>query len=360
MLAIIRAVPDVLFQCEKREDGKIYWTFNEGRLAQEFHLTTDEVRGKPLNELFPPEVADRLIPEFERAVRGEPREFTNELFGRYFKHYPQPVRDAEGRIVAVVGFISEVTELVKAEQHIRELNDQLARHVDQLAHSNKELESFSYTVSHDLRTPLTVISNHIQLLLARKDTPWSEPDAQSLQKVRTATQRMGQLIGDILRLSRSSTDPLERQSLDLAEMARGVAGELDESDPDRRVAWSIQPTPAVACDARLMRVVLQNLLGNAWKYTAKAQDARIEFGSTPGVVPPVFFVRDNGVGFDLTHADRLFQAFSRLHADDEFPGSGVGLATVRRIVERHGGRVWAQAEPGKGATFYFMIGGAPA
>lgn len=355
LLTIVRSLPDVIFQCEKRADGKIYWTLNEGKLAEEFHLTTDEVKGKPLEELFPPDVVAKLLPEFERAFRGEAHEFTNELFGRYFKHFPQPVFGPDGRVQYVVGFISEVTSLVRAEQQIFRLNEELAQRLEELAVSNKELEAFSYSVSHDLRTPLTAIDNHTQLLLERDGPSLAEPAKESLNRVRGAVKQMDGLISDILRLSRSATEKVAKESCDLGALARTIALEIQDADAQRKVEWAIADGAVAQADPRLMRVVLQNLLGNAWKYTAKARRPRIEFGMTTRDEHPVYFVRDNGAGFDMKDATRLFQAFTRLHSATDYPGSGVGLATVKRIVQRHGGRIWAEAEPDKGAAFYFTL-----
>lgn len=175
----------MVFQCQRRSDGPIHWTFNEGRLAEEFHLTTEEIRDRPLDSLFPPEVVSRLLPELERAFGGEAREFTNELGGRFFKHNPQPVFDEEGKVVAVVGFITEVAGLVRAEETIRQLsdlskklNDDLTLRVLELAQSNRELETFSYTVSHDLRTPLTILENYAQVLLSRNQGPLDPESAR--------------------------------------------------------------------------------------------------------------------------------------------------------------------------------------
>lgn len=355
LLTIIRTLPDVIFQCEKRADGKIYWTLNEGKLAEEFHLTTDEVKGKPLETLFPPDVVAKLLPEFERAFRGEAHEFTNELFGRHFKHYPQPVFGPDGRVQYVVGFISEVTNLVRAEQQIFRLNEDLAARLAELAVANKELESFSYSVSHDLRTPLTAVDTHTQLMLERDAPRLSEGAKESLVRVRAAVKQMDQLISDILRLSRSATEQLVKESCDLGALARTVALEIQELDAKRKVEWAITDGAVAQADPRLMRVVLQNLLGNAWKYTAKTRRPRIEFGMKTQEGGPVYYVRDNGAGFDMKDAARLFQAFSRLHPATEYTGTGVGLATVKRILQRHGGRIWAEAAPGKGAAFYFTL-----
>ena len=365
LLAVIQHLPDVIFQCEKRGDGKIYWTLNEGRLAQEFHLTTDEVRDKPLEALFPPPVVARLLPEFEKAFQGEAREFTNELGGRYFKHFPQPVRGPDGRVRAVVGFITEVTALVKAEEAIRnlselsrKLNDDLAVRVLELAQKNKELETFSYTVSHDLRTPLTILENYSHVLLKGHRDDLGPESAQALAGIQKAVTRMASLIENILRLSRVSRTDLNRQPVNLSKIVQEIVQELREREPEREVDIRISsPVPADA-DPAILRVALANLISNAWKFTAKAAHPRIEFGSQERGGHTTYFVRDNGVGFDMAHAGRLFHLFERLHPATEFQGTGIGLVAVQRAVQRHGGTVWAEGELDRGSTFFFTLGDA--
>jgi light-regulated signal transduction histidine kinase (bacteriophytochrome) len=177
--------------------------------------------------------------------------------------------------------------------------------------------------------------------------------------IRGASQHMGRLIDDLLELSRHTRGEMHRAPVDLSAMARGVAEELQKTDPERRVEFAIQPNLVVAADAGLMRAVLDNLLGNAWKFTTRRSVPRIEFGLWPGPDGPTFFVRDNGVGFDMAYAHKLFGTFQRLHTATEFPGTGIGLATVQRIIRRHGGRVWAESQLGHGATFYFSLPPSP-
>lgn len=356
LLTIIKSLPDVIFQCERRRDGRIYWTLNEGRLAEEFHLTTDQIKDKPLNELFPPDTVARILPEFEHAFEGVGHEFTNELGGRYFKHYPQPVVGPDGHVSAVVGFISEVTNLVKAEQQIEQLNAELRRRLDDLVSANRELEAFSASVSHDLRTPLTVLDNRLQLLLDRDRETLSPKSRESVDQARAAIRQMDQLIGDMLRFSKSAADRVRKDDVDLGALAQLVALELQELEPGRKVEWSLAKNVVAKADGRLMRSVLQNLLANAWKFTADQARPRIEFGvAQKDGGERNFYVRDNGHGFDPSQASELFRAFHRLPSSGPSEGTGVGLATVKRIIDRHGGRVWADGTPGKGATFYFTL-----
>jgi light-regulated signal transduction histidine kinase (bacteriophytochrome) len=222
---------------------------------------------------------------------------------------------------------------------------------------NKELESFSYSVSHDLRAPLRAIDGFSLALLEDCDHKLDPAEKEHLQRVRGATASMGRLIDDMLNLARTARYELVRRKVDLSALAREIASALRETHPERGATFRIVPNVIVEADRTLLRVVLENLLGNAWKYTSKRTGARVTFGSREHDGETSFFVRDDGAGFDMTYAHKLFGAFSRLHSSSEFPGSGIGLATVARIVERHGGRVWAQGEVGRGATFSFTLGG---
>jgi two-component system, NtrC family, sensor kinase len=248
------------------------------------------------------------------------------------------------------------SELAAAEgRAARELAEAKAGLVEELEYKNQELEAFSYSVSHDLRAPLRAIDGFSQALLEDYTERLDETGRNYLSRIRAAAQRMGQLIDDMLLLSRVGRAQLERESVDLSGMAQAVTDELRRQDPDRRVVLEIQPELVTRADRGLMRVLLDNLLGNAWKFTARTADARIDFKMQEHETGKVFFVQDNGAGFDMAHAGTLFQPFRRLHAVADFPGSGIGLATVRRIVDRHGGRIWAEGTVGHGATVFFTI-----
>lgn len=257
------------------------------------------------------------------------------------------LRDSELRLSAA---------LASAKEQAESLSGAYAR----LAAANKELESFSYSVSHDLRAPLRSIDGFSQAVLEDCAGTLSAESAGHLARVRGATQRMALLIDDMLELSRVSRVELRPSSVDLSALAGKVLEELAKAAPRREVEVSVAPGLRAEGDERLLRLALTNLLDNAWKFTAKTPGARVEFSSflqPEGL--PAFYVRDNGAGFDPAYAHKLFGAFQRLHAEGEFPGTGVGLATVQRVVHRHGGRVWAESAPGKGATFYFTIPNAP-
>ena len=237
---------------------------------------------------------------------------------------------------------------------------QLEEDAKQLSRSNRELESFSYTISHDLRAPLRSIDGFSDALLTDCADQLDEVGKGHLNRVRRAAKRMGQLIDDLLELSRVSRTELISSPVALDTLASRLVRDLRERDPDRQVDVKIQPAPPAQGDARLLALVLQNLFENAWKFTSRRADGCIEFGVSNEGPPVTYFVRDNGVGFDMAHSSKLFGIFQRLHSMDEFPGTGVGLAIVQRIIERHGGRVWVDAQPGAGATFFFTLEGGHA
>jgi light-regulated signal transduction histidine kinase (bacteriophytochrome) len=231
----------------------------------------------------------------------------------------------------------------------------------ELEGTNRELEAFSYSVSHDLRAPLRAIDGFSQILQEDYQHALDDEGMDYLGRVRAASGHMATLIDDLLDLSRVGRRPLRRERVDLARLATGIVEEFRASQPEREVEFVAGENIIAWGDASLLKVALENLLGNAWKFTAREVAARIEFGADrkpgPGLPSPVYYVRDNGAGFDQTYADKLFGAFQRLHGQDEFEGTGIGLATVARIVHRHGGRVWAEGTVGEGATFYFTLGG---
>lgn len=229
----------------------------------------------------------------------------------------------------------------------------------ELERTNKELESFSYSVSHDLRAPLRAIDGFSQALVEDYAEVLDDIGKDYLGRVRAAAQRMGNLIDEMLKLSRIGRQDLNTETVNLSEIAQEILEELREIDPDSKVAISIEPGLSACCDFAMIRIALQNLFHNAWKYSSKKDEIVIEFGECSDSGEQVFYLRDNGAGFDMAYANKLFGAFQRLHHDHEFPGTGVGLATVMRIINRHNGRIWAEAEVDKGATFYFTLLASP-
>jgi PAS domain S-box-containing protein len=246
-----------------------------------------------------------------------------------------------------------------ANQALRQLNQSLERRVAErtaeLEATNKELESFSYSVSHDLRAPLRTIEGFSNALMEDYGDQLDATAQDYLQRVRSGSQRMGQLIDDMLGLSRVTRRKLQRAQVNLSELAQDVFDQLCEHEPERKIRLDIDEGLLARGDPDLLRIALVNLFHNAWKYTARQSSPHIEFRKHVNGEAATFVVRDNGVGFDMKYADKLFTAFQRLHADSEFQGSGIGLATVARVIQRHGGRVWAQGEPEKGASFYFTL-----
>ena len=268
------------------------------------------------------------------------------------------------RLAADVGFAIEAAGRERArrkvERQLEALNADLERRVsartDELEAANTELEAFSYSVSHDLRAPLRALDGFSLALLEDYGHDLEGDAADYLRRIRAASQRMARLIDDLLMLSRMTRRGMTWERVDLSELALSIGRELGDDDPERQVELSVAPNMTVDGDAQLLDVALRNLLGNAWKFTSRTEDARVDVGTEEQGEERAFFVRDNGAGFDAQYADKLFAPFHRLHGDDEFPGTGIGLATVQRIVRRHGGRVWAEGATGKGATVWFTLG----
>jgi PAS domain S-box-containing protein len=274
---------------------------------------------------------------------------------RWISAHGRVHRDLAGKPVRMTGVIADITERKQAEQELEGHRRELARSNSELAAANKELESFSYSVSHDLRAPLRAIDGFSHALLEDSSDRLDDAGKAHLNRIRAGTQRMGLLIDDLLNLSRLSRAQMCRQSVDISALAVSVADGLRKAQPERHIELRIEDGLSATADPGLLRVVLENLLGNAWKFTSKRASAHIEFGMSRGNGTLAYFVRDNGAGFDPAYADRLFGAFQRLHAMSEFAGTGIGLATVQRIVHRHGGRIWAESAVDHGATFYFTL-----
>jgi len=260
----------------------------------------------------------------------------------------------------LIGAFNEMLEQIQERDGaLRAAHEELEQRVQertaQLAAANKELEAFSYSVSHDLRAPLRSIDGFSLALLEDSAERLDEEGKDHLQRIRAATQRMGMLIDDLLNLSRVTRTEIHKETVNLSALVHAVAAGLQEAQPERKIDFRIENRLEANADARLVQVILENLLGNACKFTSKRTSPCIEFGQTRHNGSSAYFVRDNGAGFDAAYANRLFGAFQRLHGAAEFPGTGIGLATVQRIVRRHGGEIWAEGAVEKGATFYFTL-----
>lgn len=272
-----------------------------------------------------------------------------------------PITDETGRYTHWVAVERDVTERRQQQQEIlslnRDLEDRVLLRTAQLATANKELESFAYSVSHDLRSPLNTIHGFSQLLAKIDAEHISEKGKHYLNRIGVGVMQMGELIEGLLTLAHLSREQLKLEGVDLSALARRIENECREREPERQVQVTVQDGLIAQGDPRLLSAVLQNLLANAWKFSSKQPQARIEVGSELGAEDDtIFFVRDNGAGFDMAFTHKLFGTFERLHSPGDFPGTGIGLATVKRVIERHGGRVWAEGKPNGGATFFFTLG----
>jgi PAS domain S-box-containing protein len=259
-----------------------------------------------------------------------------------------PMRDATGEIIGISSVVRDVSDLKRAQRDLSRARDELER-------SNRELASFSYSVAHDLRAPLRGIDGFSQALLEDHSDQLDAEGRRYLERVRTAAQLMGRLIDDMLRLSKVTRAEIRRERIDLSALARAAADRLAQREPGRVITRAIEPGLEVDGDPALVALLLDNLLANAWKFTRTKTASHVEVGRVEGSDPPIFFVRDDGVGFDMQYASKLFGVFQRLHSTADFEGTGVGLATVQRIAAKHGGRAWAAGAVDRGATFFFTL-----
>jgi PAS domain S-box-containing protein len=327
--------------------------------------TAGEIIGKDWFETFiPANMRPDVIQAFHRLMLGEiePVEyFENPVLTqggreRLIAWHNSLLKDDGGNIVGTLSSGEDITEQKRAEKQITSLNQNLLHRTAALEAANKELEAFAYSVSHDLRAPLRHIDGFLELLQKKVGTVQDEQSRHYMEIISDSAKKMGLLIDDLLSFSRMGRQEMAFQQVDLRDLVRDVIRELEPDTAGRTIDWRIGDLPAVEGDAAMLRMALANLIANALKFTRPRQAAQIEIGSQPGQnADTVIFVRDNGVGFDMTYADKLFSVFQRLHHADEFEGTGIGLANVRRIIARHGGRVWAEGELEQGATFYFVL-----
>jgi PAS domain S-box-containing protein len=266
-----------------------------------------------------------------------------------------PLRGSDQRIIGAVAIFSDITKRMQAEEEIKKLNEALKRRTRELTMANKELEAFAYTVAHDLKNPLIIVEGLIRKLLSQYEKKLEEKAKQYLQHLRKANQQMSQLVEDLLNLSQVTRSRIRAEAVDLSALARTIVEELRKTDPERKVQFNIAENVVARGDPQLLKIALNNLFSNAWKFTSKSQRAIVEFGVIGDKTESIHFIRDNGCGFDMAHLEKIFKPFGRLHTSDEYPGTGIGLATVYRIIQRHHGRIWAESAAGQGATFFFTL-----
>lgn len=364
---MFNAVPAMIWY----KDTKNRFLLVNENAARSMGRSVEELEGKPCSELFPSTAYETYRDDLEIIQSGKPKlgiiEELQDKDGNTVcvRTDKVPEYDAMGRVVGILIFAQDITEQRGAEDEVRRLNAQLEQRLEKgnenLARAHQDMESFAYSVSHGLRTPLRSIDGFSQMLMEDHAAELTGDAQTLLHRVRDSSQKMGSLVDDLLTLTRANRAALTKEKVDLTAVAENVASDLAAQGPRRPHAeFIISDTPLVQGDPKLLRTVLENLLGNAWKFTAGEPAPRIEFGygrvATPqGETVEAYHVTDNGIGFDMAYSDRIFDAFQRLHGPTEFEGSGIGLATAARIIQRHGGMIWVKSEPEEGATFYFTL-----
>lgn len=313
------------------------------------HFRIPDLIGRKISEVIEDpalvELAERCIAQVFES--GQPLNAEYKIRDAYASWWLAPEFDAEGRVISVITSTMDITERRRMEEELRQRSADLQA-------ANRELEAFSYSVSHDLRAPLRAIDGFSRIVSEDFAPQLPIEGRELLERIRRAAQEMGVLIDDLLRLSRVTRAELRQETVDLSALAGEIFAEIAFRQPEHSATFTIAENLRAQGDAHLLRVALENLLSNAWKFSGKNEQPHIEMGFDPQ--QNAFFVRDNGVGFDMAYADKLFGAFQRLHSAEEFPGTGIGLAIVQRVIHRHGGKIWAQSAPGQGAVFYFRLG----
>jgi PAS domain S-box-containing protein len=356
---LMDSIPDTIYFKDK---SSRFTRINKAQLSVLGVDDPGEAVGKTDLDFQSPELANVFYVEEQEIIRtGKPMvdriEFnpTSDGKARWFSATKVPIFDRDGQINGIVGISRDITERMLTEEEIHQLNQNLERRAAELESVNHELESFSYSVSHDLRAPLRSIDGFSHAILEDYIEILPEQGRDYFLRIRAAAQRMGELIDDLLALSRVTRAVTESKPVNLSALAEKILVDLQSEQPERHVTFSVAKELIVNGDPQLLKIALENLLGNAWKFTSKREDTSIEVGVQNETGEPTYFIRDNGAGFNMAYADKLFGAFQRLHRPSEYPGTGIGLATVQRIISRHGGRIWAESSVGSGATFFFTL-----
>jgi PAS domain S-box-containing protein len=399
--AMIKNLPNGIVQIFDRD---FYCLFSAGEEMERLGLTNELLVGKTALDILGLDVAEKVANHYRRVLEGESVRFEWNYGDQTFLVNAAPLRDKNDVVMQILVLSINITERKqvesqrevalekwqaaqaelqrllaasdqsrqellrvvedqkKAEEEIRQLNARLEQRVhdrtDQLEAANTELEAFAYSVSHDLRAPLRTVDGFSAALMADYREKLDDQGQHYLSRILEGSRRMGQLIEDLLNLSRVTRRDMNREPVDLSLLANMIFVELNAQDSNRQVDFEIASNMMVQADPHLIKIALENLINNAYKFTGRRERARIQVGVTEQADERIYFVRDNGAGFDMLYAGKLFSPFQRLHTEQQFPGTGIGLVTVRRIITRHGGRVWSEAAVDQGATFYFTLGGA--
>jgi PAS domain S-box-containing protein len=331
----------------------------EGDMLEKLGYSKDTLLGNKMDEILAPEIFDNVQKELQRVLTGETVTRESSSFGYDILSRFIPLKDENNIVYAIMTVTIDVTNLKKAQRVIAELNrdleEKIIKRTDQLKRSNEEMEAFSYSVSHDMRAPLRAITGFAAILEEDYGRKLDDEARRLIAVIRNNTKKMGNLIDDLLAFSRMGRQDMVKTNINTGKIVAEIITDLNTKNTNHTINWDIHKLPGTHGDPNTMRQVWINLISNSVKYTGGKPQPRIEIGSFMQQGQTVFFIKDNGVGFDIKYSNKLFKVFQRLHSADEFEGTGVGLAIVEKIISRHGGKIWAEAELGKGAIFYFSF-----